>query len=134
ASEKFPFENGMRNARVELRATAQMKSKSKSFDPVTLAEGTQATALLVRSDEKPMLGKSTFNNEGRAGSGENADVSTRIYYVINQSNVRPAEMSSEETKAFKDFVSKNLCNPDYEFKGISVSAYASPDGETDKNE
>jgi Tfp pilus assembly protein PilF len=43
-------------------------------------------------------------------------------------------MKSEEMKAFNDFISKNLGSIWYEFKGISVSAYASPDGETDKNE
>jgi hypothetical protein len=55
--------------------------------------------------------------------------------VINQSNVRGSEMKSEEMKSFNAFISQNLNNAQwYEFKGLNVSAYASPDGETDKNE
>lgn len=43
-------------------------------------------------------------------------------------------MNSEEMKAFKTFIATSLNSPAFSFKGISVSAYASPDGETDKNE
>lgn len=63
-----------------------------------------------------------------------ANQSTHIYYVINQSVVRPSEMQTEEMKNINDFIAKNLSSQYYDFKGISVSAYASPDGETDKNE
>lgn len=134
SSEKIPFEDGMRNSKVELRATAAMKGKSKNFDPVTLADGAMATSLLVRNDEKPVYGRSTFSNKGDGASNQKSNISTHIYYLINQSDVRSSEMNSQETKQFTDFISKNLGSPDYEFKGISVSAYASPDGETDKNE
>ena len=127
-SEKFAFEQGMRNAKVVLTGEGQVKSKKKAFDPVDLAEGTMATSLLVRNDEKTIMAKDNFQKSYPANQ------STHIYYVINQSTVRPTEMNSEEMKAVTDFISKNLSNPWYEFKGISVSAYASPDGETDKNE
>jgi Tfp pilus assembly protein PilF len=126
-SEKFPFENGMRNATVEVRAEGQVKSKKKTFEPVQLADGTMATSLLVRNDEKAIMAKDAFTKTVPMNQ------STQIYYVINQSNVRPAEMNSAEMKSFLDFVSKNLSSPWYNFKGINVSAYASPDGETDKN-
>ena len=128
ASDKIPFEQGMRNAKVELRGEGSMKKKKKSFNPVELADGTMATSLLVRHDEKPMMAKDAFVKVLPANQ------STHIYYTINQSNVRPSEMSSEEMKNINDFIKNNLSNPFYEFKGISVSAYASPDGETDKNE
>jgi len=63
-----------------------------------------------------------------------ANQSTHIYYVINQSVVRPSEMNTEEMKNINAFITNNLSSSFYEFKGITVSAYASPDGETDKNE
>src|SRR5688572_15860642 len=59
-SEEFAFEPGMRNAKVEIRGEGQMKSKKKSFDPVVLADGTMATSLLVRNDEKGMMAKDNF--------------------------------------------------------------------------
>lgn len=127
-SEKFAFDPAMRNAKIEIRATGQFKSKTKDFDPVPLADGTMATSLLVRNDEKTIMAKDAFVKVVPANQ------STHIYYQLNQSTVRPTEMKTEEMKAINDFIAKNLSNPFYEFKGISVSAYASPDGETDKNE
>ncbi len=128
ASEKFAFENGMRNAKLVIRAEGQFKTKKKAFDPVEIGEGTMATSLLVRNDEKTMMAKDAFVKVMPANQ------MTHVYYLINQSNVRPSEMNSEEMKAFKNFIATSLNSPSYSFKGISVSAYASPDGETDKNE
>jgi tetratricopeptide (TPR) repeat protein len=118
----------MRNAKVEVRAVGTVKKKEKKFEPVELADATIVTPLLVRNDEKGIMGKDAFVKTTPANQ------TTHVYYTINASNVRPAEMKSEEMKAVNDFISKNLSSPWYEFKGISVSAYASPDGETDKNE
>jgi len=127
-SEKFAFDPSMRNAIVELRAEGQVKKKTKKFDPVKIADGTLATSLLVRNDEKPSMGKDNFQKSYPANQ------TTHIYYLINQSNVRPGEMKSDEIKAFNDFVKMNINSVWYKFNGINVSAYASPDGETDKNE
>lgn len=127
-SEKYFFETPMRNAIVELRAEGQVKKKVKKFDPVKIADGTLATSLLVRNDEKPSMGKDNFQKSYPANQ------TTHIYYLINQSNVRPNEMKSDEMKAFNDFVKMNINSVWYKFNGINVSAYASPDGETDKNE
>jgi Flp pilus assembly protein TadD len=128
ASDKFAFEDGMRNAKVELRAEGQMKSKKKSFDPVVLGDGTMATSLLARNDEKPMMAKDNFQKTTAANQ------TTHIYYVINRSEVRGSEMNSEEMKGFKTFLTDNTGSEWYNFKELNVSAYASPDGETDKNE
>jgi len=128
SSERFAFEPGMRNAKVELRGEGSVKKKTKKFDPVELADGTMATSLLVRNDEKPMMAKDAFVKIVPANQ------STHIYYVINQSVVRPSEMNTEEMKNINAFITNNLSSSFYEFKGITVSAYASPDGETDKNE
>lgn len=127
-SEKFAYEPSMRNAKVEVRAVGTVKKKEKKFDPVELADATIVTPLLVRNDEKGIMGKDAFVKTVPANQ------TAHIYYTINASNVRPAEMKSEEMKTVNDFISKNLSSVWYEFKGISVSAYASPDGETDKNE
>lgn len=127
-SEKLPFESGMRNAKVELRGEGSVKKKTKAFNPVELADGTMATSLLVRNDEKPIIGKDAFVKVSPANQ------TTHIYYVINQSVVRPSEMNSEEMKNFSSFIGTNLNSSFYDFKGLSVSAYASPDGETDRNE
>jgi Tfp pilus assembly protein PilF len=126
-SEKFAFENGMRNAYVELRGEGQVKSKTKKFDPVKLADGTMATSLLVRNDEKAMMGADAFQKTQAANQSAN------IYYLVNSSQVRPGELKSDEIKNLDKFIQDNISSPWYEFKGISVSAYASPDGEQSLN-
>lgn len=126
-SEKFAFENGMRNAHVELRGEGAVKSKTKKFDPVKLADGTLATSLLVRNDEKAMMGADAFQKTTPANQTAN------IYYLVNSSQVRSSELKSDEIKNLDKFIKDNISSPWYEFKDISVSAYASPDGEQSLN-
>lgn len=128
SSEKFAYEPGMKSAKVVLKAKGQVKSKVKDFDPVEIADGTIVTPLLVRHDEKPLFAKDNFVKTTPANQ------STHIYYVINQSVVRPSEMKSEEMNNFKTNAGNYLASQWYEIKGIEVSAFASPDGETSKNE
>jgi tetratricopeptide (TPR) repeat protein len=127
-SDKLFFENGFRKADLELRAVGSVKKKEKKFDPIKIADGTLATSLLVRNDEKPTMGADNFQKSYPANQ------TTHIYYAINQSNVRPGELKSDEMKSFNDFVKMNINSVWYKFNGINVSAYASPDGETDRNE
>ena len=124
-SDKFLYEPGMKVAKVELRAKGTVKKKEKDFAPVEIADGTIITPLLVRNDEKGIYGKDAFvklvpmNQE------------THVYYTISSAAVRPAEMKSEEMKNINKFITENINSAWYEFKGIDVSAFASPDGETD---
>lgn len=126
-SDKFVYESGMKVAKIELRAQGQVKKKIKDFTPVEIADGTIITPLLVRNDEKGIFGKDAFVKVTPVNQ------TTHIYYTINASNVRPGEMKSEEMKNILTFINTNINSTWYEFKGIGVSAYASPDGETDKN-
>jgi Flp pilus assembly protein TadD len=126
-SEKFGFEPNMRNAYVELRGEGQVKSKTKKFDPVKLADGTIATSLLVRNDEKAVMAADAFQKT------QSANQSANIYYLVNSSQVRPGELKSDEIKNLNKFIETNISSPWYEFKDISVSAYASPDGEQSLN-
>ncbi len=127
-SEKFAYEPGMKSAKIVLKAKGQVKSKSKDFNPVEIADGTIITPLLVRHDEKPLFAKDNFVKTTPANQ------STHIYYVINRYDVRPSELKSEEMNNFKTNVNSYLGSQWYEIKGIEVSAFASPDGETSKNE
>ena len=122
------YEPGMKNCKLEIRAKGAVKKKEKEFKGMEIADGTIITPLLVRNDEKGIFAKDAFVKTAPANQV------THIYYTINQSNVRSEEMKSEEMKSVSKFIAENLNNQWYEFKGIDVSAYASPDGETDKNE
>lgn len=127
-TEKFAYEPGMKVAKVELRAQGAVKKKTKDFTPVEIADGTIVTPLLVRNDEKGIAAKDAFVKTTPANQTAN------IYYVINQSVVRPSELKSDEMKNLQSFIGTNINSQWYEFKGITVSAYASPDGELSLNE
>lgn len=127
-TEKFAYEPGMKVAKVELRAQGAVKKKTKDFTPVEIADGTIVTPLLVRNDEKGIYAKEAFVKTTPVNQTAN------IYYVINQSVVRPSELKSDEMKNLQTFINTNINSQWYEFKGINVSAYASPDGELSLNE
>jgi hypothetical protein len=127
-SEKFAYEPAMKVATVELKAQGAVKKKTKDFTPVKLADGTIITPLLVRNDEKGIYAKDAFVKTQPANQVAN------IYYLINKSDVRSSELKSEEMKNVQSFINTNINSPWYEFKDISVSSYASPDGELSLNE
>lgn len=127
-SERFAYEPSMKVATVEIKAVGQVKSKTKEFTPIKLADGTVATPLLVRNDEKGIYAKDAFTKTIPA----NQEAS--IYYVVNKSDVRASELKSDEVKNISKFIADNINSQWYEFKGINVSAYASPDGELTLNE
>ena len=58
-------------------------------------------------------------------------IKTHIYFDLNQSIVKSSELSSKEMKDFADFLKKLPNNA--RFESVKISAYASPDGETEKN-
>jgi Flp pilus assembly protein TadD len=126
-SEKLAYDPAMKVASVELRAQGAVKKKTKDFTPVKLADGTIITPLLVRNDEKGIYAKDAFVKTVPANQTAN------LYYTVNKSDVRASELKSDEMKSIQEFIRTNLNNSSYEFKGISVSAYASPDGEQSLN-
>ncbi len=126
-SDKVAYEPAMKVAKLELRAQGAIKTKTKDFTAIEIGDGTIATPLLVRNDEKGIYAKDAFTKSFPVSQ------SASVYYVVNQSTVRPAEMKSEEMKNLHKFISDNITNPNFEFKGIDVSAYASPDGEQSLN-
>ncbi len=127
-SEPIAYDAAMKLATLELKAQGAVKSKTKDFAPVKLADGTIVTPLLVRNDEKAIYAKDAFVKTTSANQTAN------VYYLVNKADVRATELKSDEVKNLNTFISENANNPWYEFKGISVSAYASPDGELSLNE
>src|SRR6185312_2823558 len=123
-TDKIPFANGMKQDELDINAT--LTNNKKDFPSVKIADGTIATALLIQNDDKVIVAKDNFQKTIPERD------TTRIFYVISQSNVRPAQMTSAEMKAFKAFVEKGSMEG-YTWDGIVVDAYASPDGETEFN-
>ena len=125
-SDKVAYMPEMKVATLELRAQGVVKTKKKDLPAKKVADGTIVTPLLVRNDEKPTIGKDNFQKTiPRTMTGE-------IFFVISQSQVRSTEINSKEMKDMKEFIVNGM-EKNFVFKGINISAYASPDGELDKN-
>lgn len=126
-SEKIAYTPEMKVATLELRAAGQVKKKSKDLPAKKVADGTIITPLLVKADDKAIIGKDNFQKV--IPHSETA----QIFFVINQSQVRGSEMNSAEMKTFKEYAMGASKNPNIAFKNMNVSAYASPDGELSRN-
>ncbi len=111
----------------ELDINATLTNNKKEFGSIKIADGTIATALLIQKDDKLIAAKDKFQKTIAEYD------TTHIFYVISQSNVRPAEMNSAEMKKFKDFVETGM-REGYAWDETIVDAYASPDGETQFND
>jgi len=126
-SDKVAYVPEMKVATLELRASGQVKKKVKELPAKKVADGTIITPLLVKNDEKAIVGKDNFQKV--IAHSETAN----IYFIINQSQVRSSEMNNPEMKAFKQYITGAVANPNIMFKNMNVSAYASPDGELTLN-
>ena len=122
------YDKAMRISDLEVRITAQKGEKSLDFDPVKIAQGVKATATLVQNKPANIIGKDAFQRI--IAETKEAD----LHYLINSANVRWSEMRSEDIKALSEYFKTVEGNAKKEYKGIEVSAYASPDGKQDFNE
>jgi len=125
-TDKVAYQPEMKIATLNIKAVGAVKSKTKDFPSTKIADGTIITPLLVKSDEKALIAKDNFQRIIPVTSTAN------IYFIVNQSNVRPTEMNNAEMKTMKDFITKGV-QKQYTFKNMNVSAYASPDGEQTLN-
>lgn len=125
-SEKVAYTPEMKVATLEIRVGGQVKKKKKDLPGKKVADGTIITPLLVRNDEKAVVASDKFIKTIPRSQTAN------IFFTINQSQVRPAEMNNAEVKSLKDFVINGIAKG-FDFKNMNVSAYASPDGELTLN-
>ena len=124
---QIPYEDGMQKATLSVKAVGKYKSASKAFDGVKIAEGTNITPYLLQDDDKPILGKDNFQ---RITAVNNY---AEIHYLINSSQVRGSELTDEDVKGMKKFISDGVA-AGYVWKSARIDAYASPDGELTLNE
>jgi Flp pilus assembly protein TadD len=140
-SERVAYRPEMRVSEFTAKAVTTKKDKvKKEYQLPKLADATIVTPLLVMSDEKPVMAKENMPRVIPMG------IEGDIHFLISQDNIRPAELKADDMKALMDFIANSQTaikdekgrktigyTKNYDIKGISISAYASPDGEQDKN-
>jgi len=127
-SDQIPYSEDMKISELELRIQAYVKpEKPLDFDPRKIADGVIATPSLLQFDAKPILGKDKFQRI--ISDSKSAD----IHFNIQQANLRNSELREDDIKALEEYIEEAKEHERKEFKGVSVSAYASPDGGLDLN-
>jgi len=124
----IPYKEGMEVATVELRVSGEYKEKTKDLDPRKVADGTIITPKLVMSSDKAIVGADKFVKFTLE------DNNVEIHYLVSSSSVRGSEMSDDDIKALKANLKGWNEDVKMEFNNLSISAYASPEGELSKNE
>jgi len=106
----------------------QGTKKEMPFDPVKIADGVITTPYLMLSDDKVLMAKDAFQRV----TSHSQDAT--IQYLVSSSVVRPGEVSDADVKALAAFIKASLKDPSIQIKGMSIDAWASPEGELSKNE
>ena len=127
-SAKIPYKEGMEEATLELRVTGEYKEKTKDLEPRKVADGTIITPKLVMSSDKAIVGADQFVKFTLE------DNNVEIHYLVSNATVRGSEMSDSDIKELKAKFKGWKEDVKMEFNGLSISAYASPEGELSKNE
>lgn len=121
-TSKIAFEEGMRKGTLVARVKATMDKKAGELPEVKIADGTMATALLLEKDAMPIAADDKFVRITTQSK------EATINFVINQATILGKELKKEEVQALQNFVAENASKGQVEFKGVEISAYASPDG------
>eukprot|EP00746_Dinoflagellata_sp_MGD_P133363 gnl/MRDRNA2_/MRDRNA2_67055_c0_seq2.p1 gnl/MRDRNA2_/MRDRNA2_67055_c0~~gnl/MRDRNA2_/MRDRNA2_67055_c0_seq2.p1 ORF type:complete len:273 (+),score=39.91 gnl/MRDRNA2_/MRDRNA2_67055_c0_seq2:49-867(+) len=126
-TDKIPYQKGMENCEVQMNLVGAFKTKTAELSNKKIGDGTIVTPLLVQSDERPLMGKDKFTKVVPRS------IEADIHFLINSSQVRSSELRADDYKALAEFLATGVLK-EYDWKGVSISAYASPDGELTKNE
>lgn len=127
-SSKVAWKPEMKKSELVLRVTATRKGKSISFDPVKLADGVIATSTLTEDHAKPVMVKDNYVRV--IPESQMAD----ILYLINRAEIRSEELKAEDIQMLRNYINTVNESANLEFKGVTISSYASPDGKLELNE
>ena len=127
-TDKVAYQPEMKNCKLVYTAGGAKGKKTKDMPEKEIAEGTIITPLLVKSDEMSLIGKDAFVRIVPMTAP------IEIFFTINQSDIRGSETGKKEMKEYKTWIENTLKAPEkFVYKGYSISAYASPDGELTRN-
>jgi tetratricopeptide (TPR) repeat protein len=115
----------------ELKVTAKVfkgkKEKDGAFEDLKIADGTIITPLLVNKDFKVILEKDKFARVTEQ------KVFAQINYERGKAIVRPAELKDNDIVSLVEWLKTAQSNPKIAIKAVNITAYASPEGEENKN-
>ncbi|MBP8822199.1 MAG: tetratricopeptide repeat protein [Flavobacteriales bacterium] len=127
-SDKVAYTPAMEQSQLMLNILGKQGKKEKPFTAVKMADGVITTPYLMLSDDRVIMAPDQFVRI------TSHSVNATINYLVASEVVRPGELKDQDVKAVNDFVKTGVKDPRITWKGVSVDAYASPEGEVDMNE
>ena len=118
----------MKNCDLVVKIHGKQKSKEKDFAEKKIGDGTIITPLLVKNDDKPLVADHNFKKSYPVTQ------KTEIFFLVNMSDIRSSEVKGASMTETQKFITEKRTAKRFMFKGASISAYASPDGELSLNE
>ena len=132
-TDAVKYNKNMMNSTLELRAVGKENSlikisgnpeiRQEVLGPINIANGVIATSTRVLDNE--ILANLNHEYEEETILEEKAT----IYFLVNQSNIRPTEKSKGEIQRLKEFVKKGN-----KTHSIEIISYASPEGSITTND
>ena len=120
--DKVAYKPEMKNATVSFNPVAARGTKSLAFTKVDVVAGTLTTALSNKSTDVAMLGNDNY------AKVVPVEVKGKVYFDIDRAVVSDKQKKTADMKGFEEFIKTN------QLTGISISSYASPDGELKRND
>ena len=124
----FEYKEAMRVSELQIRAKATVGDDFVDLLPIKVADGVISTPVLVDNNPRAILYGDNFKRI--IPLTQEAD----IHYVIQRANIKKSELKTEDIAALEEFIKNANEGDNLQFKGIEISAYASPDGPEKLNE
>jgi len=138
----IPYENGksfsytstvaydpaMETSELMVKILGKQGKKELEFDPIKLGDGVRTTPYLMLSDDKVILAKDDFKRVLPFTQEATAN------FYVNSARMLPGEERDQDFKDMVAFLKSAATNEKIALKGMSVDAWASPEGELQINE
>ncbi len=127
-TSKIPYSSELEVAEIKVKILPKKGTKEKALIVTDkIADGTVITPLLLQNDDKVIFAKDKFQRV----TSHTAEVV--IHYQKDRSEVLGKEVNKKEYKDFVNWLKGATANPRIDLKGITIPAYASPEGELSFN-
>lgn len=122
-SDRVAYNDKMADATLVFDLVATKGTKSLAFTAVEIAKGTLTTAYSVNATDVAILAADNFQKVVPV------ELKGQILFNIDEAAIAAKQQKSNDIKAFEKFVKSGN-----QLTGISISSYASPDGELRRND
>ena len=127
-TDVIAYSPDLENADLKITGKASKGSKEIILEEKKIGDGTVITPLLVQNDDRAIMAKDEF-----VRTTEQVYSGTEINFDKAKSNVKSSEMKQDDIKNFQNWMIGADSNVRIAPKAVNLISYASPEGETGKN-